>query len=476
MNIASFLRKIPLFSELPEETLEQLCLMVQVVKLAAGKQLFAEGDPGDQAYVIKEGQIEILKASGKRDVLLSVRGVGDVIGEIALVESVPRTATARAKDNCVLLAIGKETLQQLLDTSPTAALNMLHTISARLRANELTVRQSEKLAQLGTLTAGITHDLNNPAAAVLRGSERLLDAIRQLNQAQIEISRLGLNPSQAQQLRTLLNQVEATARHPIEMDALERSDRQTEIENWLEKRHIDKAWELANNLVDLDLNVGKLEQVSDEHTPGQLQPILEIITAEYTIASILEEINQAARQISEIVKALKNHVYLDQGPIQPVNIHEGLDNTLVILRNKLMNKINVERSYDRSVPRVFAYGSELNQVWTNLIDNAIDSLLEMEGPQIDPTRESVWQPRIIIRTYLQANWAVVEIEDNGPGIPDEVQSNIFNPYFTTKAMGKGSGLGLYSSMNIINKHGGEISVLSQPGMTVFTVRLPVNNT
>jgi signal transduction histidine kinase len=402
--------------------------------------------------------------------------VGDVIGEIALVESVPRTATARAKDNCVLLAIGKETLQQLLDTSPTAALNMLHTISARLRANELTVRQSEKLAQLGTLTAGITHDLNNPAAAVLRGSERLLDAIRQLNQAQIEISRLGLNPSQAQQLRTLLNQVEATARHPIEMDALERSDRQTEIENWLEKRHIDKAWELANNLVDLDLNVGKLEQVSDEHTPGQLQPILEIITAEYTIASILEEINQAARQISEIVKALKNHVYLDQGPIQPVNIHEGLDNTLVILRNKLMNKINVERSYDRSVPRVFAYGSELNQVWTNLIDNAIDSLLEMEGPQIDPTRESVWQPRIIIRTYLQANWAVVEIEDNGPGIPDEVQSNIFNPYFTTKAMGKGSGLGLYSSMNIINKHGGEISVLSQPGMTVFTVRLPVNNT
>ncbi len=473
MTIAAFLRKIPLFAELKDDNLEELCQMVQEVRLTAGTLLFTESDPGDNAYVIKEGQIEIIKTSSNRDVLLAVLSSGDVIGEMALIESLPRTASARARDDCVLLAISKETLDQLFNASPSAARSMLHTIAARLRATEGMLGQSEKMAQLGTLTAGITHDLNNPSTAVLRGSEQLLVAILQLQQAQMEISRLGLSPSQAERLIALYNQVEAVAVRPIALDPLERSDRQNELEKWLEANQIEKSWEVANHLANMEWEVNRLIQLSEEYSVTQLPNVIELLAADYTISTILQEIKQGAHQISEIVKALKNYVYLDQAPVQPVDIHEGLENTLVILKSKLKMGVMVERDYAPNLPRVFAYGSELNQVWTNLIDNAIDALLGAGEPEGEPTGEKVADPRIILRTFSEGDWVVIEVEDNGPGIVDEIQSKIFTPFFTTKALGTGTGLGLNNSLNIIQKHGGEITVRSQPGCTVFNIRIPI---
>ncbi len=214
-------------------------------------------------------------------------------------------------------------------------------------------------------------------------------------------------------------------------------------------------------LVNLGYNQAELKKLIAEFNPSQFTAVIDWLNSTHTIYSLLEEIGQGTGRISELVKALKDYTYLDQAPIQQVDVHEGLDSTLVILRSKLKAGVNVHREYDQKLPEIEAYGSELNQVWTNLIDNAIDA---MDG-----------QGEINIRTYLEDQWVVVEIVDNGSGIPVEIQPNLFDPFFTTKGPGKGTGLGLNISHNIIvQKHNGRIDVYSKPGETCFAVRLPIN--
>jgi signal transduction histidine kinase len=240
---------------------------------------------------------------------------------------------------------------------------------------------------------------------------------------------------------------------------LTRSDREFEIEEWLAETGVDAPWELAPSLVDMGFEVERLQTMRDDFHEA-LPVVLNHLCATYQVYSLLREIGQGAGRISEIVKALKSYAYLDQAPVQPVNIHEGLNDTLVILRHKLKQGVNVRREYADDLPIIQAYGSELNQVWTNLIDNSIDAL--------DGNGE------IIIRTRQEEQWIVVEIEDNGPGIPQEIQSRIFDAFFTTKPPGKGTGLGLNISYNIVvYKHQGDLKVVSQPGKTCFEVWLPL---
>jgi signal transduction histidine kinase/predicted CoA-binding protein len=454
-----FLKKVPLFSSLSDEDLDRLCEMVTVKSLPSGAELFAEGSLGGEAYVIQEGQVEILKASGGRQVLLAVRHAGDVIGEMSLLEAAPRFATVRARTDCKLLVISHQQLDNLLDTSPSAARTMLYTITARYRSTELLLQQSEKMAQLGTLTAGIAHELNNPAAAVKRGADQLRQALAMLQQEALRLYHSGLSSAQLDMLTELDRRAQQRAAQPSELDSLDRSDRQDEIETWLEAHGVDNGWELSPTLVDLDYQADQLDQLAGVFSASQWPQALSWLCRAYTAYSLLEEIGQGAGGISEIVKSLKSYAYLDQAPVQSVDIHEGLDNTLVMLRGKLKSGLRVRREYGE-LPPIMAYGSELNQVWTNLIDNAIDA---MEG-----------SGEIIIRTRYEAPWVIVEIEDNGPGIPEEIQSKIFSPFFTTKQVGKGTGLGLNISYNIIQKHGGEIKVFSRPGRTCFQIYLPLD--
>jgi signal transduction histidine kinase/predicted CoA-binding protein len=457
LGIVGFLRKVPLFAGLPEHDLEALCAMVEEVHLPAGEFLFHEGDNGEQAFVIQDGQIEILKNSGGREVLLALRQMGEVIGEMALLDAAPRFASARARTESRLLSISHVHLGQLLDTSPSAARAMLDTVTARLRSTELVLRQSEKMAQLGTLTAGIAHELNNPATAVKRGAEQLRQAIRDLLLAHAGLQQAGLTAGQQESLAALEQETRRRAAAPFDMDPLGRSDREAELEDWLAGQKVESPWVLASALANLDLDLKRLEADFDT---GALPQVLTWLAANFTIFSLIEEMGQGAGRIGEIVKALKVYVYLDQAPVQPVDLHEGLDNTLVMLRSELKSGVHVRREYAPGPLRIQAYGSELNQVWTNIIDNAADA---MDG-----------RGEIILRTKMEKDWAVVEIEDNGPGIPEEIVEKIFSPFFTTKPVGKGTGLGLNTSYNIVQKHGGEIKVYSRPGKTVFQVRLPVD--
>ncbi len=455
-----FLRKVPLFADLPDRDLEQVCQMAEEVRFKEGDVLFTEGSLGDRAYVIKEGQIEIYKNSGGRNVQLAIRQSGEVIGEMSLLESAPRSASGKALSDTILIAIGQEQFDKLMDANPKAVRTMLHTVTARLRSTELLLNQSDKMAQLGTLTAGIAHELNNPAAAAKRGAEQLREAIGNLQDIHGKMSMQAFSPAELTALANLGDRARQSAEHPMVLNSLDRSDREAELEDWLDDQDIDNGWELAPVLVNLGYVTDQLDELTRNFPPECIPMVVDWLGATYTIYNLLNEISQGSSRISDIVKALKSYVYLDQAPVQDVDVKEGIENTLVILRHKLKQGVEVRREYDPGLPHIQAHGSELNQVWTNLIDNAVDA---MEG-----------KGQITIRTRYQDPWVVVDIGDTGPGIPPDIQKKLFSPFFTTKPLGKGTGLGLNISYNIIHKHGGDIRVYSQPGDTHFEVWLPVN--
>ena len=466
MGYADFLRKVPLFAELPDADLQRLCSMIKEVNLASGETLFAEGDPGEEAYVIAEGEIEIVKISSGRDVLLAVRTSGDVIGETALLEMAPRSATARARGACKLLAIHKTLLDELVQSSASAARIMFFTVLARWRATGVMLRQSEKMAQLGTLTAGVAHELNNPAAAVQRGASQLADALADLLAAERALVEPLATPSFALTIDALRTAVRASADRLSDLDALTRGDREEQVEAWLDGRQVADAVELAPTLVTLDYDVGKLDRLAADVGAANLPAVARWLAATHLVWNRLAEVAQGAGRISEIVKALKGYAYLDQAPVQEVDVHEGIDSTLVILRHKLKAGIHVVRDYAPDLPRISAWGSELNQVWTNILDNAADALAD---------RIKDGSAEIAIRTRCEPDFVVVEISDNGPGIPPGIQDRIFDAFFTTKPPGKGTGLGLDISYRIVvHRHRGDLRVSSRPGDTTFTIRLPLN--
>ncbi|MFN2201080.1 MAG: CoA-binding protein [Caldilineaceae bacterium] len=457
-----FLRQVPLLADLPDEDLDHLLAMAEVVDLPAGQDLFHEGDKGDRAYIVKSGEVEVIKTSGQRSVLLAVRPTGTVIGEIALLEDVARTATVRARTDTSFYAISKEQFNHLLNSSPTASRVLLNTVLSRWRTTDVALRQSEKMAQLGTLMAGVAHELNNPAAAVRRGADQLAEALADYRAEQVRVSCLDLSDEQTASLEQLFDDAASKATNPAStLDALTRSDSEFEIEEWLEQAQVDDAWALAPTLVNLGYTPHDLSEFASRFTADQLPAVVSALGATYDVYSLVAEIAQGASRLSEIVKALKSYSYLDQAPVLEVDIHEGLKNTLLILRSKLSG-IRIVEEFDPNLPTIQGYGSELNQVWTNLLDNAADALVDTPNPTIT------------IRTSFVDDWVTVEIEDNGSGIPPEVLGRIFDPFFTTKPPGKGTGLGLDISYSIVvTKHGGDLTASSQPGRTTFRVMLPL---
>ena len=455
------LRQIPLFADLSEEDLERLHRMAETVSIPAGQLVLREGDPGDSLYVVLEGELEVTKRQGSQDVLLALYDPGQFFGEMALLEQAPRSASVRTVQASRLLVISQAAFQSLLSCSPSAPLKILHTVTSRLRSTESALIQNEKMAALGTLAAGLAHELNNPAAAIRRSAAQLRDALAERDRLAARLHSLATDQHQKESLGALQEEIPERKITAPQGDPLALSDQEDELQDWLEDHGVEEAWDLAPGLVSYGWDSGELERLAQEFSSTQVPVVVRWLVASSSVYGLLEEVGQSAEAMSEIVKAVKTYSYLDQAPIQEVDVIASLENTLVLLRPKITADINITRDYADDVPRIEAYGSELNQVWTNIIDNAIDAI-EARG-------------ELTLRAYTTEGVVTVDVIDDGPGIPPAIQPRIFEPFFTTKAPGVGTGLGLHIAYNIVvNKHRGHIQVASKPGETRLRVVLPIH--
>jgi signal transduction histidine kinase len=433
--------------------------MAEPVVLRAGDVLIRQGEPGDSAYVLLKGDFEVQKQSGQSLIKIDVRNPGDVVGEMALLSRAPRNATIIAKTDGETLRIPQEAFEKLLLSSTTAAMAVLHWVMSRLTQNESLLHQQEKMAALGTMSAGLAHELNNPAAASQRSASQLKETQSKWLNLTHQIERVTFQENQTDWLDEFTEAASHRFESPLKLEALEKIDLVDQLQAWLEASGIESAWELAPAMVNFGWDIASLEKLKNNLSPSLFSLSIQWLGAGSLMMSLLIEVLQTTERISQIVRAVKSYTYLDQAPLLEVDVHEGLENTLVIMQHKLKKGVTVKRDYSPNLPRIEAYASELNQVWTNIMDNAIDA---MNG-----------KGEISIKTYEQDQRVIVEISDNGPGIPEEIQPRIFEPFFTTKAPGHGTGLGLHISHDIIaNRHHGQLLVESKPGETTFRVILP----
>jgi signal transduction histidine kinase len=455
----SLLRRVPLFAELDEDDLDWIAGGCEMAALVSGDVVAAEGDEGDALFVITAGELEIVKRSRSTDVPIARLGPGEIVGEMAVLEGGTRIATIRAVEPSCVIRIGRDVVLELVRTRPSAAMSIIRTVTGRLRSTEALLREREKLAALGTLSAGLAHELNNPAAAVQRSSGLLRDALDRWANATHDLGGVVSDASRAAILGDLSTQIVRVAGSGASTDPLDVGDRADDLERYLEGHGVTDASDLAATLAAAGWTPAHLEPVGAAFEGPALGVVVEWIASGSEVHALVDEVGTGARRISEIVKAVKDYSYMDQAPVQQVDVTVGLDNTLVILRPKLKAGIEIERDYEPNLPQIEALGSELNQVWTNIIDNAVDA---MGG-----------HGRIRIRAFARGADLVVEICDDGPGMPPDVRERIFEPFYTTKPPGQGTGLGMHIAHNVVGRHGGRIEVRSRPGETCFEVSLPI---
>jgi signal transduction histidine kinase len=461
LTLAEELRVVPVFTDLPAGDLDWLAAQMTVVDLAPGGILIGEGSPADRMMVLLDGEVRIRIESGGSEAVTRIFRPGAISGLLPYSRMTHFPATIRALTQARVASFPADRFPEMLARIPVLGPRLVGMLSDRIRDFTKMQDQQEKMAALGKIAAGLAHELNNPAAAARRAVASLRDTFQIFREAAAHLDAHALSVEQRAAVPALESELAQRATAPAPMDSLERSDCEEAIAACLLRHGVAHAWELTPALVDAGCEAAWFDRVYAQF-PGDVWPdFLARIAASLTIGTLLDQIENSTGRISDLVRAIKEYTYMDQGPDQEVDIHQGLESTLLMLRHRLKQGVTVKLDFDRTLPKVCARGSELNQVWTNLIDNAVDA---MEG-----------KGELRIRTARELDHLLVEIGDSGPGIAPEVQAHIFEPFFTTKGVGQGTGLGLETVHRIVQEHSGNIAVQSVPGDTRFQIRLPLQH-
>ncbi|MGD1907672.1 MAG: sensor histidine kinase [Leptolyngbyaceae cyanobacterium] len=451
------------FQALPKERLQWICDRAQAYPLPKGEFLVKEGNQPKGFFILTEGRISLTRLSEGVDMPIGSSEAPAFMGEIQVLTEEPVPVSVRALSDCRLYQLSCTDFLELLHTCRIFERAIFREVQKRTRGLESFIRSREKMASLGTLSAGLAHELNNPAAAIVRALKDALPAMRKLEMMNLIYGQQLPEADYTEQWQQTREQGYDTLQGQ-RPDPMTLSDREDALLDWLEDFGIDDAWKLSEPLAAAGIEAKALAHLTDPwlDQPKELREMgIRWLALSFEVMEMMQSGLRGAERISELVNSMKSYSHMDAGAQQQVDIHDGLEDTLRLFAYKLKGGITVERHYARDLPQILAYGSELNQVWTNLIDNAIAA---MAG-----------QGKIILRTCRDGNYVRTEIEDTGPGIPEEIQLRIYEPFFTTKPMGEGSGLGLDVARRIVeNRHQGMLSVESVPGKTCFTVCIPVS--
>jgi signal transduction histidine kinase len=458
------LRRVHIFADLPDDQLRWFADNTEEHRFAVGDVVFRKGDKPDVLVVYLEGEVHAYWDEADHDIVYIGRAgeqTSEVSGMLPFSRMKEFTVTGRAVTDVRMLRFPVRLFPEMMQRMPLLVERLVAIMSDRVRESTTLDQQQDKLMALGKLSAGLAHELNNPAAGATRAANDMIETLKDLRAADMRLCSHDLTEIQQASIDAFERKAIDHTATAKQLNSLDQSDREDEISDWLETHGIEEAWKFSANLVEAGMDSAALEQFLGEMPRTAIADVLARVNCQLAAAKLASEIKTATARISELVGAIKEYSYMDQASVQELDVHKGLDNTLLILKYKLKKKdISVTRDYAESLPLIKAYGSELNQVWTNLIVNAVDAM-EKGGT-------------LKVRTKREPTDIMVEIRDNGAGIPASVRSRIFEPFFTTKQVGEGTGLGLDTVARIIRKHRGNVRFESKPGDTCFQVRLPLN--
>lgn len=458
-QIVAQLQKMEPFREVPQEHLAWLVEQAQCRELAEGDTLFEAGEPLDHMYVVLRGELELRVPNGQGVRQIGRVEEGGITGTLPFSRAEEAPGEAVATKAARVLMLHRDCFREMEQVSRPLLEALVHEMTSRVREFTRTEQQNEKMLSLGKLAAGLAHELNNPAAAISRSAQELQQRQQDMPHLLMRIATLQLNEEQLEPVNEILSS--ALANGQEELSLLERTEQEDDLLDWLEEQEVNEPDCLAEDFVAAGLEAEDLDEVRKAVGEEALEPVLEWMHSLLLTTHLIGNIGEASGRISELVGSIKRYSHMDRAPErEPVNIHHGLDSTLVMLGHKLRRRnINVKKQYDEALPQVPLFVSNMNQVWTNLIDNAIDAM----------------QPggTLTIRTRKDGLNVKVLVADTGSGIPEEERSQIWDPFFTTKSVGEGTGLGLDLVQRIIQQHNGDIDIESQPGKTVVTVCLPL---
>ena len=460
------LRALFLFADLTPEQLDWVATNGDVVAYRAGDTVFVEGEPAECFYVLLSGTMRMGKIVRGDDVELARTdqpGVYSGATQFYLGDQVEQNygATVRAVTDAEFLALPAAEFAAKFNQWFPMAVHLLQGMFVGIRNADELVGQRERLLALGKLTAGLTHELNNPAAAAVRATETLRERFAGMRHKLGLLADGHFDGIQLHRLTKMQEKFIARMATAPELSPMQVADLEDELGDWFDEHEVAGGWDLAPVFVAAGITTSDLDELSNVVDQGFLSPALRWLSYTVETENLLLEVKESTKRISALVGAAKQYSQLDRAPHQTMDVHEGLKATLVMLVGKIGPDVKVVKDFDRSLPKVPMYAAELNQVWTNLIDNALDAI---DG-----------NGTLTVRTALDGDHVLVEVIDTGPGVPEEMRRRVFEPFFTTKGVGQGTGLGLDVSWRVVvNRHGGDLRVVSEPGDTHFQVRLPLH--